>query len=829
MKSTAFLAGLGLVLALVGISAWWLALAPVIEPVRASADATRIYDHQGVLLYELLDADETKRTRVPLGEIPVALRQATLAVEDATFYRNPGVEPLAIARAALENARRGEVVMGGSTITQQVVRLLYFSPEERSAPSLSRKAREAALAVRLTVRLSKDEILELYLNEAPYGNLAYGVEAAAQTYFGKHVRDLDLAESALLAGLPQAPGAYNPLINPDTARGRQAVVLDLMIRHGYLAPAQAEAAKAEQIRFAPRAFPMRAPHFVASVLDELESSLGSEALRRGGLRVYTTLDLDLQEIAEAAIRRQVREMADKELSSAALVALDPANGDVLAMVGSADYYDARIDGAVNVALAHRQPGSSLKPFAYAAALEQGRTAATVLADVPTSYKTRQGPYSPENYDRRFRGPVSLRTALANSYNVPAVRLVESIGVPAFLAVADRAGLASLARQEGDDLSLVLGSGEVRLLDLAAAYGALASGGLYRPPRTILRVESRDGRSEAPAAAPRRVVSEQVAYIVTDILSDADARAPTFGYGGPLEIGRPAAVKTGTTTDWRDSWTVGYTPELVAGVWAGNADNRAMREVAGALGAAPIWHDFMVRALQGSPPSEFVVPPGLVPTEVCPESGDLPSDSCPARRRELFVAGTEPTRECAVHVPVPICRKTGLPAGPDCPAADVVERVYEDWPGDLREWARARGLLPPDQPSPLAPFAGEGEGWMRPSLSLPGREEPVLGAATEGRGIRPAFRLTAPADGATFQIDPALPADVQRLEVTVSAPPGIRRVELYVDDELLAALSGPPYRALWPLTIGEHRIRAVAESQDGRREESQVVSLTVVRQ
>ncbi|HEV8635120.1 MAG TPA: transglycosylase domain-containing protein, partial [Chloroflexota bacterium] len=486
---------LGLALALAGLAGWWVALAPLPTPVGSTADAARIYDRHGVLLYEILNADDAKRATVPLSEAPPALRQATLAAEDATFYRNPGVEPRAIARAFLANLRRREIVMGGSTITQQVVRNLYVSPEERAAHSLWRKVREAALALRLTARLSKDEILALYLNHAPYGSLAYGVEAAAQTYFGKHVRDLDLAESALLAGLPQAPGAYDPLVNPDAARRRQAIVLDLMVRNGYITPEQAETARGERLRFARHAFPMRAPHFVTHVIDLLEERLGRDALRRSGLRIYTTLDLGLQEIAEAAIRRQVRATADRDLSSAALVALDPATGEILAMVGSADYDDPSIDGAVNVALALRQPGSSLKPFAYAAALERGLTPATVLADVPTTFSTRRGLYSPENYDRRYRGPVSLRAALANSYNVPAVRLVEHIGVPSFLGVADRAGLATLRLQEGDDLSLVLGSGEVRLVDLAAAYGALAAGGLYSPPRAILRIES-GGRSTA---------------------------------------------------------------------------------------------------------------------------------------------------------------------------------------------------------------------------------------------------------------------------------------------------------------------------------------------
>jgi len=543
------------------LAAWLLVFDPRgdLLPSAPSPATVAIYDRHGLLLYEALDPQQGKAAFVPLGELPPRLLQATVATEDASFYSNPGVDPFAILRAFLQNWRSEGVASGGSTITQQLARNLWMTPEERSERSLVRKLREAALALRLAARCGKDEILELYLNSAPYGHQAIGVEAAARVYFGKSARDLDLAESALLAGLPQAPSDLDPLLDLSAARARQGTVLALMQRQRYVTEEEARAAADEDLALADTPFPIRAPHFVAYVRQLLESH-DLDPNRVGRLNVHTTLDLGLQEVAEATVRRHVASLADKGVSNGALVALDPRSGEILAMVGSANYFDEAIDGEVNVALAQRQPGSALKPFLYGLALERGFTAATVLYDVPTSFLTADGKgYAPENYDQVWHGPVSLREALANSYNLPAVSLLQQVGVGAFLDGATRAGLSSLGDKGTAGLSLVLGSGEVRLLDMASAYGSLANAGVGLGPVAILRVVDTGGHDLLRKARPpaRRSFSPQVAYLLTSILSDDEARGAAFGRGSALKLSRPAAAKTGTTTDWRDNWTVGY--------------------------------------------------------------------------------------------------------------------------------------------------------------------------------------------------------------------------------------------------------------------------------
>ncbi len=778
---------------LLGLVLWFLASDPGYQlPIAPSPASVALYDRHGALLYEALDPQRGKASFVPLKEMPPHLLRATVATEDSSFYSNPGVDPVAILRALWQNWRQEGIVSGGSTLTQQLARNLWMSPSERGEQSLGRKLREVALALRLAVRLSKDQILELYLNSAPYGHQAAGVDAAARVYFGKSARDLDLAESALLAGLPQAPSIYDPLIDLDSARARQKVVLSLMVKEGYVTPEEAEAASAEPLSLSPAAFPLRAPHFVAYVRQLLADSLGLDPATLGSLRVYTTLDLGLQEMAEATVRRNVAGLADKNVTNGALVALDPTSGQILAMVGSADYFDRSIDGEVNVTLATRQPGSSIKPILYAAALEsRAATPATVLYDVPTSFLTADGKgYAPENYDRVWHGPVSVREALANSFNLPSVALMQRVGVAAFLDVANRAGLTNLASRGSGDLSLALGSGEVRPLDMASAFAALATGGVGREPVAILRVEDAQGRVLWDSGAPRegRVFSSQVAYLITSILSDDGARSIAFGASGPLKLSRPAAAKTGTTTDWRDNWTVGYTPDLATAVWVGNADNRAMRGVSGISGAAPIWHDFMEEALKGRPAEGFREPSGLVWQEVCPETGELPSQWCPNRRVELFLEGTAPTAVCSWHRPLMIDRSTGQLAGPNCPPELVEERVFQFVPPELQEWAQERGI--PEPPTQ--------------QCSLHGPAAPLSGGV-------PRLRLTSPAQGVVLQISADLPRALQKIEVAAAGSgfAGPVRVELRVDGTGLAVFDAPPYRAGWQLLPGRHLFRAVA--------------------
>lgn len=777
---------LGIVLAL---GYWLLAVDPSGQPPGSPPPATTVFfDRHGSMLYEALDSEQGTASYAPLQDLPAHLLHATIATEDATFYSNPGVDPLAILRAVGQNLRSDDVVSGGSTLTQQLARNLWMTPSERADRSLWRKARESAMALRLSARLGKDKVLEWYLNTAPYGHQTVGVDAAARVYLGKRGRDLDLAEAALLAGLPQSPSLYDPFLDLPRAQARQRIVLSLMARQGYITEEEAAQAGAEPIRLASAPFPIRAPHFVALVQEVVAGDLGLDPEQAGGLRVYTTLDLGAQEVAESTVRRHIAGLSDQNVTNGALVAVEPGTGAILAMVGSADYFDRSIDGQVNVAVSARQPGSSIKPVLYAAALEQGFTPGTILYDVPTAFVTGDGKsYAPENYDRAWHGPVSVRDALANSYNLPAVATLQRVGIPSFLNMAARMGLTTLASRGAADLSLALGSGEVRPLDLAMAYASLAAGGEARRPLAVTRVEDASGRLlwQAEPTKKWRVTSEQVAYLLTSILSDNEARSPSFGDISPLRLSRPAAAKTGTTTDWRDNWTAGYTPDLVAVVWVGNANNSPMRGVSGITGAAPIWHDFMEEVLKGRPPAAFQEPAGLERREVCPESGQLPSMWCPNRRVELFAPGTAPTQTCSWHQPFGFDRSTGLPAGPDTPAELVEQRVFEVVPPELEAWAREQGM--PQPPAVLSVRDGR---------------------ATQSGAERLRIALTSPARDAVFQISPDLPARLQKVNVAASASglDGRSRIEIRVDGVLLASLEAPPFQVSWQLAAGRHRFR-----------------------
>jgi len=788
--------------------------APPLAQPFALEDSTRIYDRHGRLLYQVVMAREGTHTYVPLEQIPESLREATVAVEDASFYRNPGFDVFAMGRALVQNLQAGRIVAGGSTITQQLVRNLYFSREERASRSPWRKVRETILAFRLTRHLSKDKILELYLNQVYYGNLAYGVEAAARTYFGKSARDLDLAEASLLSGLPQSPAVYDPLANLPAAKQRQRTVLSLMERRGCISQAEAEAAFEEPLHFAEAIFPMEAPHFVVYVRSLLDRQLGAEALEQGGLRVYTSLDLDMQHIAEGIVGRQVASLTDHDVSNAALVALDPTTGQILAMVGSADYFDEDIDGAVNMAVAPRQPGSSIKPITYAAALSEGYTAATPIADVRTSFFTRKGElYMPDNYDAQFHGLVSLRYALGSSLNVPAVRVMDEIGVDTVLRLAHDLGITTLDDIGRYDLSLTLGGGEVRLLDLSAAYAAFASSGVRREPAAILRVEDSSGHVlyewERPPA--EHVLSPQVAYLITDILSDNRARMLTFGEYSPLRLSRPAAAKTGTTSDFRDNWTIGYTPDLVAGVWVGNADNRPMHQVSGVTGAGPIWHDFMEEALKDAPRQPFSRPEGLVESEVCEPTGLLPGPWCLQPRRELFVAGSQPTTTETYYRALEVCASTGELASPSCPPEEVVARVFVFPPPEVVPWAREAGL-------PLALSA----------LEFPdGAASPSWDGILSGSELQ--VRIVSPEPGLVAEISGEIPSEHQALEIeaVLWGPSATQVVELYDNGALLASLRDAPYRILWPLAEGTHRFTAVAYDGEGNRTASEIVEARIL--
>jgi len=661
--------------------------------IRASTfESTKIYDRNGVPLYEVFDPNGGRRTEVPLWRVPQNVIDATIATEDPTFYANPGVNPLSILRAFYSNLREGTIVSGASTITQQVVKNAFLTPEV----TYTRKVQEAILATEITRRYSKDEILEIYLNQNYYGNLAYGIGTAAEVYFDKRIEDLSLAEAAMIVGIPQGPAIYDPYINLAAAKIRQSIVLDLMVKRGYLTRQVAQAAVAEELDFAPLRIDMKAPHFTVYVREQLEAEFGTELVHRGGLRVYTTLDMRLQEAAQQAIAQQMAALAELKASNAALVALDPNNGQILAMVGSADFFDEQIDGQVNVSLRLRQPGSSIKPINYVAALERGWTASTLIMDITTEFPDGANPpYVPHNHDKLDHGPVLVRGALARSLNIPAVKTLQFVTLPGMLEMAHRLGISSLNRADYG-LSLTLGGGDVTLLEMGSAYAAFANGGRRVQPAPILRIEDSEGRvmAEASTEPAELVLDPRYAYLITDILSDNEARLPTFGPNNVLELSRPAAVKTGTTDDYRDAWTIGYTPDLVAGVWVGNSDSTPMDRVYGSRGAGPIWHDFMEEALRDTPVHSFQKPEGMVTAEICPISGKLRTDKCPPAVQEIFLSGTEPTESCDVHVDVPICAVSGQRASEFCPENVVHTQYFEVYPPEYRSWAEANGTPQP---------------------------------------------------------------------------------------------------------------------------------------
>ncbi len=734
---------------------------------RSTFESVKIYDRNHILLREVFN--EGRRTRVGLATLPRHLLQATIAVEDASFYSNAGVDPMALVRVAYQAVLEGEVVSGASTITQQYVRHIAFPDKERLARSYERKLKEIVLALIMTQRFSKEEILEGYLNEIYYGNLAYGVEAASQVIFAKSAAELDLAEAAMLAGLPQAPLAYDPLDPAADAqklvKTRQRTVLDLMVRAGFISAAEADRAAGEPLTYSdPAADAFLAPHFVVYVNKLLEEELGPERMATGGLAVETTLDLQLQSAVEGIVRERVDAVRERNnLTSAAAVVLEPRTGQILAMVGSKDYWDDAIDGRVNVALSQRQPGSSIKPITYAAAIEQGIPAWTMLWDVPMTRGTPQGLYQPVNYDGVFHGPVRLRTALANSYNIPALKLLEMVGVKEMIRTANRMGIASLdPESDRYGLSLTLGGGEVTLLELTNAFATLANGGGAVRPNPILRITKSDGTVLYERAAdrasfePAKALEPGTAYIVTDILSDNAARAPAFGTTSPLSVSVKAAAKTGTTNDYRDNWTVGYTPFLTVGVWAGNADNSAMRGSTGVTGAAPIWHDVIekvvvsrenmamvkeARESMGFPmTTSFDRPREISEVSVCVlESLNRLGPTCPETRGELVARRAGDAAAPAPSQPAP----PGVAGGAGTLPAQASNSmdVWTVVPAVAVPAAPLEGgpEPPPWPPAVLCTSAGPGRGFERMAaiavLPLPAdtaeREAVVLWAAQRG--------------------------------------------------------------------------------------------------
>lgn len=766
----------GLALALVGVAgvvtiAWALADLPAVDSLPEPRGSVLLLDRNGHLLDEI-ETEAGSIRPVGLDAIAPAVISATVATEDHRFFQHPGVDPVALARAALQSVRSEP--SGGSTLEMQLARQVLLRDDPRAQPPFRRKAREIALALQIAHRFSKHEVLRHYLNRAPYGGRTIGIEAASRAYFGMPARNLSLSQAALLTGLLQAPARADPRDDPRFALVRRQTVLDLMARRGMISADEAEQAAAEPLDVRPPPTTVVAPHFVLGARERAVAL----ASAHGGNRVVTTLDAGLQQLAERTIARHLARLRKHEVTNAALVAIDPRTGEILALAGSADYFNREIAGQVNVALSPRQPGSAIKPLTYAAAFERGAAPADVFFDVRSSFTTRRGEtFIPINYDHDFHGPMSLRTALGSSINVVAVQVLDRIGVAALVEMGHRLGITTWRDVDRYDLALTLGGGEVTLLELTAAYSAFANGGLLHRPIDLLRVEDRSGRAlvEIEREPPREALAPEIAFLVTHVLSDPKARELAFGMDNPLTLTRPAAVKTGTTSRFRDNWAIGYTPQLVVGVWVGNSDGRPMREVSGISGAAPIWRDFISEALRDQPAVPFSVPAGITWATVCAMDGKLATPDCPRVVLEPFVAGQAPTELSTSYQRIPIDLATGLPWEPGC-RGPVMERLFWMVPSPARAWAHERGIpLPPTERC---------------------LGEPVIEPATS-------LRLVTPDDRAEFVISPRLPETMQRLRVQAAAAGGV--VLLTVNDEPIAPEGVT--EGWWTLRPGEHIVRA----------------------
>ncbi|MBP6208876.1 MAG: transglycosylase domain-containing protein [Anaerolineales bacterium] len=701
---------------------------------RASQfETTRILDRNGQTLYEILDPDAGRRTYIPLAQISPNLVAATIATEDKEFYTNPGFDPIAIVRALWQNYVTSGEGGGASTITQQLARALLLSPEERTQRTVTRKAREIILAAEITRRYTKDEIMELYLNEIYYGNLAYGVQAAAETYFGKSAKDLTMGEASFLAGLPQSPAVYDIYTNPEPTLIRQQQVLVLMFTlsndQGCIKVSNSEtpicidpitatqaANDMKVYSFRPPSFDARYPHWVNFIRAQLEEQYDAQTIYRSGFVVYTTLDPVLQDKAQQLVTDQVAAMVDNNTHNGALVAIRPSTGEILAMVGSPDFNNDAISGQINMATSPtRQPGSSIKPFTYAAAFEKGWTPSTLIWDVPTQFPDGANPpYEPRNYDGKFHGGMTVRVALSNSFNIPAVKALEFVGVyddpntpqkDGLIGMAERLGITSLTRNDYG-LSLTLGGGDVSLFDMTAAYSVFANNGQRIPPVSILKITDFAGNViyEYQPQPGEQVIRAEHAYLISSILSDNNARSLMFGPNSPLNLSFPVAAKTGTTNDIRDNWTMGYNPDLVTGVWVGNADYTPMINSSGLSGAAPVWSQFMefaVPYLTNGAPSSFKRPDGIMDKVVCKLSGAEPSNLCDNQYTEVFASDQPPLRpgqDLARRVKIDLW--TGLESSDACKGPteeetvlNVTDKWARDWldSGGGRDWLENNNL------------------------------------------------------------------------------------------------------------------------------------------
>lgn len=676
-----------------GLICW--AIAPLRKPAPILS-TTKILDREGNLLYEV-GREEGLRTIVSLDKVAPSFIQALIASEDQRFYDHRGVDWRATIRAAKDLVLRREIVSGASTLEQQLIKLRYFPTAPRS---FFQKMREAIAARYWSVHHTKQETVTEYINTVFFGNRAHGVEAAARVYFHASAEQLSLAQSAFLVGVLPAPSAYDPVRSMAKARIQQRRVLDRMVERGMITGADRDSALEAPVEiFSPR-HDIQAPHFVFHVLDELEARYPS--IREGGYTVRTTLDPDLQRYAHDTINRRLLDLADENVNNAAFLAMSPQTGEVLAYVGSKEYFLERIQGKVDMVTAKRQPGSALKPFLYMQAFMQGMTPATVVADTPVRFTTAEGrSYYPRNYNYRYYGPVSLREALGSSLNIPAVKVLDRVGLASFVGFLSRFGIRFPESADHYGLGVVLGGGETSLWEVTNAYASLALHGRSVNPQMILEVRDTGGRVIEKVESSSHAdlfenpkLARQAAWLVTDVLSDKTARARSFGEANLLDVGAKVAVKTGTTKDFRDNWTFGYTPEITMGVWVGNADNAPMEGVSGITGAVPIWHDVMRYYVKRHGSVVWPTVSGLSSRAICSVSGKLTNGTCPKTRTELFIEGTEPKEVDDWYVKMEIDAATGLRATPRC-RSRIVSKIFLQPPPEYAAWMSVNGYeVPP---------------------------------------------------------------------------------------------------------------------------------------
>ncbi|MFK7802967.1 MAG: penicillin-binding protein 1C [Anaerolineae bacterium] len=822
-----------LVISLCAFSAvYWFLLSDLPHPTELENSlpipTIRIEDRNSRLLYEWVDSETGRQASLPLDQISSHAIDATIATEDRNYWSHPGVDLAGVVRAvwsAVSPSNQNQAV-GGSTITQQLARNLLLSAEERTQRTIKRKTREAWLAYRLEQTYSKEEILALYLNQSYYGGLAYGIEAAAQTWFGRTASDLTIAQAALLAGLPQAPALYNPLVDPEAAKARQEVVLGLMLKDGMISAEQHDLALREPLIYTTEPYPIEAPHFVQMVQAEVDAIFSAEQrTNMPSLTVRTTLNLDWQQKGEQILASQVEKLNQPEdggyghnVENGALVSIDPRTGEVLTLVGSPDFFNTQTAGAINMAISPRQPGSTLKPLIYAASMDPNRpnpaTPAKMFLDVTTTFFTQKGEsYVPLNFSRSEHGPVLMRQALASSLNIPAVAALDQLGLKEGLNALQDFGLTTYNSPEEFDLSLALGGGSVTLYDLVTAYSPFANQGKRVDPIIILDIrETASGAAvyTAPAAQPIDTLDPRVAWLVNDMLSDDAARELSFGRNSLLRLDRTAAAKTGTTNNFRDNWTVGYTPELVTGVWIGNVNQSPMVNVTGITGAGPVWHQFMRSVLTGRPDVPFIRPAGVAQTEICTLSGLLPSPDCPYTRLEWFLSGTEPTQSDWFYRHVRIDNQTGMLATSRTPGGRTSELLVLDLPPEAHGWARNQNI-------PLLADLEAVQTEMALAENLD-EESPTNSG--------PILAITSPTQNAIYRIAPSLPADVQKIEMKAITDLDAAAIVILLNGQPLETFIQSPYSTFWQLEVGRYDLVVQAIFEDGTVEESEPIFFEV---